>query len=223
MSAGRPASLRFLAGVSRNAIWLVPSLALAWPRFAAPDPLLWAYVALVVLATGIGAAVIDPVSIERREGGTDRLSEAVLGLSLLVGVIVAAADIGRWHLGDGVPTVVRAVALAAVGAGYALRIAAVWVNTFFSGVLLIQADRGHQVIDRGPYAVVRHPGNASLLLILPGAALALGSLVALAPMAIGVAAVLRRTALEDDFLARALEGYPAYAARVRFRLVPWVY
>ncbi|MEQ1500952.1 MAG: hypothetical protein ABMB14_01915 [Myxococcota bacterium] len=32
-----------------------------------------------------------------------------------------------------------------------------------------------------------------------------------------------RTALEDRLLRAALPGYPAYAARIRWRLVPGIY
>ena len=36
------------------------------------------------------------------------------------------------------------------------------VNKFFEPTVRIQTDRGHQVIDSGPYAIVRHPGYVSL-------------------------------------------------------------
>ena len=41
--------------------------------------------------------------------------------------------------------------------------------------------------------------------------------------AVSVAALVVRTALEDRFLRAGLDGYEAYAARVRFRLVPGVW
>lgn len=37
------------------------------------------------------------------------------------------------------------------------------------------------------------------------------------------AALLLRTSLEDAWLQRTLPGYTAYAARVRYRLVPGVW
>jgi protein-S-isoprenylcysteine O-methyltransferase Ste14 len=51
----------------------------------------------------------------------------------------------------------------------------------------------------------------------------LGSLWALVPAAAVVAAVVGRTVLEDRTLQEELEGYPAYAARVRYRLVPGIW
>ena len=49
------------------------------------------------------------------------------------------------------------------------------VNRFFEPGVRIQADRGHEVIDTGPYALVRHPGYVAASLLFVGIALALGS------------------------------------------------
>ena len=53
--------------------------------------------------------------------------------------------------------------------------------------------------------------------------LALGSFWALAPVSLLVASGLCRVGLEDRFLATNLTGYPEYAARVRYRLVPGIW
>jgi protein-S-isoprenylcysteine O-methyltransferase Ste14 len=100
---------------------------------------------------------------------------------------------------------------------------AVASNRFFSALVRIQRDRGHRVVDTGPYAVIRHPGYLGSLIYMPGAALALGSWWALALVA-GVSAVLvYRTALEDRTLQVELDGYADYARRVRYRLVPGIW
>jgi len=87
----------------------------------------------------------------------------------------------------------------------------------------IQSDRGHKVIDGGPYAIVRHPLYSFSGFVAVGMALALGSYWALVPVAAGAVLIIVRTALEDRTLHRELEGYPAYAARVRFRLIPGIW
>ena len=48
------------------------------------------------------------------------------------------------------------------------------VNKFFEPPVRIQTDRGHQVIDTGPYAIVRHPGYVFGYPLVPGHAPALG-------------------------------------------------
>lgn len=49
------------------------------------------------------------------------------------------------------------------------------------------------------------------------------SLWAFVPVAVGAAILVARTALEDRFLRARLPGYPEYAARTRWRLVPGVF
>lgn len=49
-------------------------------------------------------------------------------------------------------------------------------NRNFEASVRIQTDRGHRVITTGPYAFVRHPGNAFAILIVVGMPLAMGSL-----------------------------------------------
>ena len=79
------------------------------------------------------------------------------------------------------------------------------------------------MVTGGPYQYVRHPGYVGGILHHLAAPLVLGSLWALIPGALGAAALMARTALEDQTLREELEGYEAYAQRIRYRLVPGVW
>jgi protein-S-isoprenylcysteine O-methyltransferase Ste14 len=79
----------------------------------------------------------------------------------------------------------------------------------------IQKERGHVVISDGPYRTVRHPGYLGQILFSLASALALGSLWALVPGALFALLLVVRTALEDRTLREVLEGYEAYAGRMR--------
>ncbi len=94
------------------------------------------------------------------------------------------------------------------------------VNRFFSPVLRVQSERGHHVIDRGPYRWVRHPGYAGAVLCAVASAPALGSWWALVPAALYAVAFIRRAMREERFLRNELIGYEAYASRVRWWMVP---
>ncbi len=108
-------------------------------------------------------------------------------------------------------------------AGYAGTAWAQSVNRHFEAMVRIQSDRGHQVIDGGPYALVRHPGYAFAIPMITGMPLALGSLYGLIPAAACIALLLVRTLAEDATLKAELEGYRAYAERVRRRWIPGVW
>ena len=96
-------------------------------------------------------------------------------------------------------------------------------NPFLAAVVRIQTERGHTVVSTGPYAIVRHPLYASLLIYLPATALVLGSWAGLAGSAVFLGAFVFRTAMEDRELQRSLPGYWEYAARVRYRLIPFIW
>ena len=108
-------------------------------------------------------------------------------------------------------------------AGYAFSTWAVYENRFFSGVVRIQKERGHHVVDSGPYRWVRHPGYAGGLLAFLGTPLLLDSRYAWLPLVLFVGATVLRTALEDRTLQEELPGYREYAQRVRYRLVPGIW
>jgi protein-S-isoprenylcysteine O-methyltransferase Ste14 len=96
-------------------------------------------------------------------------------------------------------------------------------NTFLAPVVRIQAERGHRVITTGPYAVVRHPMYAAAWVMMIGMTLMLGSWYGLLVALALSAALGYRSVGEERVLRRSLEGYEAYAARVRWRLVPGIW
>ena len=79
------------------------------------------------------------------------------------------------------------------------------------------------MVSTGPYAIVRHPLYASVLIMLPAIALLLGSWYGLAACVVLDAAIAFRTFMEDNELRRGLEGYIEYATKVPYRLVPHIW
>jgi protein-S-isoprenylcysteine O-methyltransferase Ste14 len=112
-------------------------------------------------------------------------------------------------------------------AGLALSCVAIFftfrVNSYLSPVARIQVEREQRVISSGPYALVRHPLYASLLLLLSAAPLLLGSWYGLAGAVLPQLTLVLRAALEDRMLHAELDGYAGYASRVPARLIPGVW
>lgn len=107
--------------------------------------------------------------------------------------------------------------------GNALASWALIENRFFSGMVRIQTERGHHVVDSGPYRLMRHPGYAGGLAVFLFTTLMLGSLWGLIPAAFTTAVIVLRTALEDRTLQDELPGYREYARRTRYRLLPGIW
>ena len=96
-------------------------------------------------------------------------------------------------------------------------------NPFFLGMMKIQEEHGHQVISKGPYRRIRHPGYLGQILFYLGTPLLLGSWWAFLLGVIMSMAFIYRTAKEDQVLQIELEGYSEYTAQVRKRLIPGIW
>jgi protein-S-isoprenylcysteine O-methyltransferase Ste14 len=96
-------------------------------------------------------------------------------------------------------------------------------NRFFSAFIRIQQDRGHHVVDAGPYRLVRRPGYAFWSLRTLGTPLLFGSNWAFIVAGLFVAMFAIRTMSEDRVLQEELPGYKEYAKRVTWKLVRGVW
>jgi len=136
---------------------------------------------------------------------------------------IAALDGGHYHWTGDFPLWVNVLAFVIMFLGYSLAILSLWKNRFFSSTVRIQTERGHSVIDKGPYAFIRHPGYAGVIVSSFSIAFAMNSLWALVPAGLLAIVFIIRTYLEDVTLQKELPGYVDYAARVRYRLIPRVW
>ena len=189
------------------------------------DPWLWGY---VVVFSAIGFYAIhsmdDDLAKERfspPSKGADRLALRWVRLIAAAHIVVGVAD-SRFGWTT-VPDVLRGAGLVGFALSFLLVTRSMRVNRFFSAVVRIQDDRGHRVIDTGPYAMVRHPGYAGMILFAPLSGLALGSWISVAVALVYSGLIMRRVFFEDRFLRQNLAGYEAYTTRVPYRLVPGVW
>ena len=185
------------------------------------NPMLNIYLA-VYAGAGLVVAIVADRSLdgERRDpgrGAIDSGSRVGASLLFLATMIVAALDTGRFHWTQDIGTASQLAALAVLLLAEGLEILAMAVNPFFSTAIRIQTERGHRIINRGPYRYIRHPGYLAMAIAMPATAIALGSTVALIP-ALGYSIlILRRMLKEDGFLSASL---PGYSRMTRYRLIP---
>lgn len=120
------------------------------------------------------------------------------------------------------PDTVRWVGLALVLGGIAFSMwAALTLGRHFD--MEVELHAGHEVVRRGPYAVVRHPVYSGLAVHLIGASLATGNLLLLAGTVLAALPALHARARIEERLLRGELGtaYDDYAREVGM-LVPLI-
>ena len=188
----------------------------------------WIFIAFLVAAFAGSTLIVARVNPSifrarsRFQPGTKRwdlVLVTLILLALITEVPLATFDTGRMGWSS-MPRAFVILGYALLGTGIALSTWALAVNPFFEPGVRVKRERGQQVISKGPYATVRHPGYASALMIFAGLALSLASWWALIPAACASLILIVRTKWEDDLLRTELEGYSEYAKRTRYRLFP---
>jgi len=156
-------------------------------------------------------------------GGKDYELRWLAVAVMLAHFAVAGADVGRYHWSDTVPFWLQVPALLLIAVALGFSKWATMTNRFFSSVVRIQRDRGHQLVDTGPYAYIRHPGYAAAITWFLMSGVALGSWASAGVALLGIPLFFRRLFMEERLLFAELEGYREYAERVPWRLLPGVW
>jgi protein-S-isoprenylcysteine O-methyltransferase Ste14 len=202
------------------ALLFVPAGTLDWANG-------WVFTAIFLLLMGVAIVVLWRVNpdifVARKAIHAGTKGWDYLYLMAIIGGLVAVPVVAgfdyRWSWAQA-PAGMVWLGLFLFIAGFAGQCWAQGVNRHFEPTIRIQTDRGHKVIDTGPYAYIRHPGYVSGSALAVGMALALGSFLALLPAAVVIVALILRTNAEDQVLQRELPGYAEYALRVPFKWVP---
>lgn len=204
----------------------LPAGTLAWPAG-------WAFLVLFfgfTIAVSAWLLVYNPgLLTERMTGGSgagaktwDRLLLLAAGIAFFGWLILMPLDAVRFRWSE-VPIWAEAIGAILLLISFYLFFVTYRENSYLSPVVRVQQDRGQTVISTGPYAWVRHPMYAAFALLVAGTPLLLGSWYGLAISLVLVIIVARRAVLEERTLRAELPGYTEYAARVRYRLIPFVW
>jgi protein-S-isoprenylcysteine O-methyltransferase Ste14 len=182
------------------------------------------------LAIGIALAKRDPALlaerlapiVQRGQESWDRFATAT-ALVLFIGwILLMGADAVRFGYSH-VPFWARFPGAAGLLLAMYIVHLAFQANTFAAPVVKIQRERGHKVITAGPYRYVRHPMYAGAMILFLSTPLLLGSWYGLAMAPVLIALLAIRALMEERTLSDKLDGYAAYATRVRYRLIPLIW
>jgi len=220
--------------IVRSILWIaLMGVLLFWPAGTWRWPQGWAFLAIFTICSALFCIWLyrrDPALLAARanfvvQEGQARWDQVFMACAVLawnIWLAFMAADARRWHLSH-MPVWLNVAGGLLVMAGFAATVPVFRANTFAAPVVRVQQERGQRVIDTGPYARVRHPMYAAALLYLIGMPLLLGSWYGLAVLPLLILGLVPRMVLEERTLARELPGYADYLARVRWRLLPYVW
>jgi protein-S-isoprenylcysteine O-methyltransferase Ste14 len=220
--------------VVQSGAWIAfMGVLLFWPAGNWLWPQAWAFLAIFTFASflfcvwlwnsdrDLLAARMGSL-VQKDQSTWDKVFMASVLVLWNVWLVLMALDAQRWHTSV-VPLWVEVVGACLILLGFAATVPVFRANSFAAPVVRVQEERGQRVIDTGPYAFVRHPMYAAALLYLLGVPLLLGSwygLIGTAAIALGIS---WRAVKEEGVLRNDLAGYGDYMARVRYRLVPYVW
>jgi len=220
--------------IKQSVIWFAIMMGLLFiPAGTLDWPAGWVFLAVFGLTSfvmtrwmlrhnpGLLAERMAPL-IQREQKTWDKVLMLVLMLLWCTWFVVMGLDAVRFGWSH-VPLWLQMLGVLAILVSMYIIFLTVQANTFAAPVVKIQRERGHSVVSHGPYAVVRHPMYAGALLLIVGTPLLLGSWLGLAMLPLIVALLGTRAVMEERTLARELDGYAAYAARVQYRLIPRVW
>jgi len=145
-----------------------------------------------------------------------------MGLTVVV-VILLNPGIQKLHLNHAVlphtlATGILADVLVLLGSWLAIWARAALGGNWSSRVTLKQ---GHELIQRGPYRLIRHPIYSGLLLMVLGTAILVGRVSGFFALLMCFCAFWVKARQEELLLTKHLPGYPEYMAHTK-ALVPFV-
>lgn len=175
----------------------------------------------VLLVVWVLAAVTTKRTV-RRESGPARLAQ--LGINLTAWLLMTNRVRVRGVLDERFVPDTPAVAWAGVAVALAGAIFALWarftIGRNWSGTITLKSE--HELITRGPYAIVRHPIYTGLLVALLGTALVVGEWRGLIAVALAFIGWRWKSLIEERVMVEQFgPAYVDYRRRVK-ALIPFV-
>ena len=197
------------------------------PAWTFNYPGAWLFIGVLFVPVLIMGAVLyvrAPALLEKRlknreREGAQRGVVALSGIMFIATFIISSLDF-RFGWSDA-PSWVMILGAVLFLLGYAMFAEVTRENAYLSRT--VEVDEGQQVVSTGLYGVVRHPMYLATLLMFPAMPVILGSFFGLIPMVLYPVIIVVRIINEEQLLTRELVGYAEYKAKVKYRLIPFVW
>ena len=177
-----------------------------------------------MFGAGIVMLIKNPNLLKTRLKAKEKQREQDLvvklsGLMFLVGFVLAGLGVRfGWYA---FPLPVSIVGAVLFLIAYLLYAEVLRENTYLSRTIQVQENQ--KVVDTGLYGIVRHPMYAVTLLLFLSMPLVLGSAYSLIVFLAYPFIIAKRIQAEERFLEKELDGYTEYKAKVKYRLIPFIW
>jgi len=173
---------------------------------------------------GIVMMIKNPQLLKSRLNAKEKQSEQNIviklsGLMFLAGFILAGLNYRfGWYI---LPKTVSIIGAILFLASYILYAEVLRENTYLSRTIEVQ--EGQKVIDTGLYGIVRHPMYSATLILFLSIPIVLGSIFSFLIFLAYPIIICQRLKKEEEFLEKELNGYIDYKAKVKYRLIPFIW
>ena len=177
-----------------------------------------------MFCAGIVMMIKDPNLLRERLDAKEKEGEqktvvALSGLMFLVGFVLCGLNFRfSWIK---LPTRVVIVAAVFFIISYVLYAEVLRENAYLSRTIKVQ--EGQKVVDTGLYGLVRHPMYAVTIGLFLSIPLVLGSVISFIVFLAYPFIIVKRIKNEEQVLEENLEGYKEYKAKVKYRLIPFIW
>ena len=213
--------LKFLIGaILVGAMLFLPAGTLAYANA-------WLFLGLLfipILIVGVVMFFKSPSLLEKRLNAKEKekSQKGVLAASALLficGFVVAGLD---YRFGwSKMPLWVVIIGCVVLVVAYALYAEVMRENAYLSRTIEVQENQ--KVVDKGLYAIVRHPMYAVTVWLFLAIPIVLASWWAIICFAPYIPVIIVRILNEEKVLEEGLEGYADYKRKVKYRLIPFIW
>ncbi|MCR5337774.1 MAG: isoprenylcysteine carboxylmethyltransferase family protein [Lachnospiraceae bacterium] len=212
---------RFLAGLLLVAALLfIPAGTLNYPQG-------WLLIGILFVPMFVAGFVMmkkNPELLKKRlnvkEEESDQRQVIYLSGLMFLAAFISAGLSFRYGLLM-LPPLASIIAAILFLAAYALYAEVLRENTYLSRTVEVQEDQ--KVIDTGLYGIVRHPMYMVTVVLFLTMPLVLGSVISCMIMLFYIPIIVKRIRNEEQILKNGLPGYTDYMAKVKYRLIPFLW
>ena len=187
----------------------------------------WLFIGLLFIPMFIAGIILmikNPELLRKRLSAKEKEIEQkqviiFSGLMFLIGFISAGLNFRyNWIK---VPDLVIIISSILFVIAYILYAEVLRENMYLSRTIEVQ--KNQKVVDTGLYGIVRHPMYAVTILLFLMMPLILGSVISFFIFLAYPILIAKRIKNEENVLEKDLQGYKEYKAKVKYRIIPYIW